>query len=379
VLHCHTGVSIYLRLLISIAYLTYNSGPPPSFLPETLRSIVGDGSIQPHPFYRPLLPVIGRNRAGVNEKDKPPKKPLVNPFRIFLYPDITILLIFNATLYALMYAVTASISTLFSDIYPFLNQTDIGLCFLAMGGGMAIGSVIGGKSLDWDYQRIKRKLEQQAQNDPESKIRPEDVTKEENFPVEYARFRTIPVYSLIYIASCIGYGWCLDKKVNLAGPLIIQIISECLRRFSSQDSVILRVYILVGYTIMVIMNTTQTLIVDLVPNQSSSVTACVRIYCVHYIRNYLTSVNANILEQRCPLLIRCGERVSRRPHHSSYWNRVDIHSTLWLVYPRFSLDLRHYTHGSKVEGEATSTASLNCNVNFAPPTTLSNETTRMSR
>ena len=55
------------------------------------------------------------------------------------------MLLFNATLYAVFYGVTASISTLFSDIYPFLNQTDIGLCFLGIGGGMAIGSVIGGR------------------------------------------------------------------------------------------------------------------------------------------------------------------------------------------------------------------------------------------
>ncbi|KAI0782355.1 MFS general substrate transporter [Irpex lacteus] len=223
-------------------------------LPETLRALVGDGSIKPGPIYRPLFPLIGRKYAGVNDQDRPPKKPFANPLRIFLYPDITLLLVFTAMLSANMYGVIASISTLFTDAYPFLTQTDIGLCFLAIGGGMAIGSIFGGKVLDKDYRRIKSSLEEKARNDPESKIRPEDVTKEENFPVEYARLRIVPLSFAAYIAASIAYGWCLDKRVNIAGPLIFQII--------------------IGFNVVIIFNTIQTLLVDLLPAQSSSVAAC---------------------------------------------------------------------------------------------------------
>lgn len=145
---------------------------------------------------------------------------------MFLYPDVSLMLLFNGTLYAVFYGVTASISSLFSDTYPFLNQTDIGLCFLAIGGGMAIGSLIGGRALDKDYRRIKAKLEEKARNDPHSAIRPEDVAKEENFPVEYARLRMLPYYYAVYVATCTGYGWSLQAKVNISVPLILQIISE---------------------------------------------------------------------------------------------------------------------------------------------------------
>ena len=91
---------------------------------------------------------------------------------------------------------------------------------------MAFGSVVGDKALDKDYRRIKHMLEEKARNEPESKVLPEDVTKEEYFPVEYARLRTVPVYYGTYIAATIAYGWCLDKKVNIAAPLIFQILSE---------------------------------------------------------------------------------------------------------------------------------------------------------
>ncbi|GJE85845.1 MFS general substrate transporter [Phanerochaete sordida] len=223
-------------------------------LPETLRSLVGDGSILPPPLWRPLLPVIGRGRAGASDTERPPKRVFQNPLRIFLYPDVTILLVYNATLYAVFYGVTASISTLFSDAYPFLSETDIGLCFLAIGGGMLFGSWITGTVLDREYQRVKRTLERRAREDPEAKVRPGDVATDEVFPIEYARFRTMPAYFVVYTVCCAGYGWCLQAKVNLAGPLILQII--------------------IGYTIVSIMNTTQTLLVDLLPNAGSSVTAC---------------------------------------------------------------------------------------------------------
>lgn len=39
----------------------------------------------------------------------------------------------NGIIYSVFYGVTATISTLFEEAYPFLSETDIGLCFLAIG------------------------------------------------------------------------------------------------------------------------------------------------------------------------------------------------------------------------------------------------------
>ena len=203
-------------------------------LPETLRSLVGDGSIVPPPIYRPLLPIIGRNRVGTSDpSERPPRAKFTNPFRILFYPDVFILLSFNAVQNSLFYAMTASISTLFAETYPYLSETSIGLCFLAVGGGMLFGSWINGKVLDAEYQRIKRKLERRANEDPEYDVRPEDVTKDVNFPIEYARFRTMPIYFVIYVAVGIGYGWALQRGANIAVPLVLQIICECILRPAS--------------------------------------------------------------------------------------------------------------------------------------------------
>jgi hypothetical protein len=87
---------------------------------------------------------------------------------------------------------------------------------------MIVGSIFTGKLLDWDYQTIKSKMIKEAQANPEKGIAPENVTKEEHFPIEKSRLRTIPVYLVICVACCMGYGWCIEQKVNLALPLILQ-------------------------------------------------------------------------------------------------------------------------------------------------------------
>lgn len=91
---------------------------------------------------------------------------------------------------------------------------------------MLFGSLLTGKFLDRDYQSIKKQMIRKAEADREKGMRPEDVTKEENFPIEHARLRTTPIYLAVFVSATLGYGWCLQKNVNLAVPLILQIISE---------------------------------------------------------------------------------------------------------------------------------------------------------
>lgn len=197
-----------------------------SLLPETLRAIVGDGSVPAPKAYTPLIPVMGRSQQEPDYSSRGNRRGFTNPFLLFLYPDVTILLLFNGLVYAEFYAITATISTLFQPTYPFLNETTTGLCFLAIGGGMMFGGVVNGKLLDWQYQRVKRKALRRLEQEPENTVKPEDVTKEEHFPLELARLSMMPAAFAVYAAACIGYGWCLSTGVNIAGPLILQIISE---------------------------------------------------------------------------------------------------------------------------------------------------------
>ncbi|TDL28024.1 MFS general substrate transporter [Rickenella mellea] len=214
------------------------------FLPETLRSIVGDGSVTPPKWYMPLLPVIGRRQRIASSQSTPPKKPVPNPFRLLANVDVIILFTLNAVVNAVFYAIAATLSSIFEKEYTFLSQTDIGLCYLAMGGGMAIGSPVTGRLLDLNYRTIKKQMEAKDNADPVT-------VNDEAFPIEYARLRTVPLYLCIFATCCAGYGWSLSKRVHLSIPLLLQFI--------------------IGFCTIGIMNTTQTLVVDLFPTQGSSI------------------------------------------------------------------------------------------------------------
>ncbi|KJA29580.1 hypothetical protein HYPSUDRAFT_174289 [Hypholoma sublateritium FD-334 SS-4] len=238
------------------------------FQPETLKSISDRGLSNLYIIYRPVIPVIGRNAVP-----KPTSRPATvkvsrNPFGLFLNPDVDVLLLISAIGCAVYYGVTATLSTLFIKTYPFLTETTIGLCYLAMGGGMIAGGSITGRLLDIEYRRFKEKAQAKLSDQSETI----NLNREENFPLEkvsavaisvvtcfyfyfqQARLRFVPIYIIIMTAAVAGYGWSIQRKVNIAVPLILQFI--------------------MGYTSIAMMNVASTLMIDLVPGQSSSVTAC---------------------------------------------------------------------------------------------------------
>ena len=162
----------------------------------------------------------------------PPLPPFSNPLRILTYLDVMNLLIFNGIVYSIFYAVTTTISTLFQSAYPFLNETDIGLCFLAIGGGTVIGSLITGKLLDRDYRKLEARIAREASLDRENPVPAEQAARDDTFPIEQARMRMTPFHLVVYTMCCAGYGWCLEKEVNIAAPLVLQIVRKFFSRIS---------------------------------------------------------------------------------------------------------------------------------------------------
>ncbi|KAF9537815.1 MFS general substrate transporter [Agrocybe pediades] len=239
------------------------------FQPETLRPIVESNKYQELSLiYRPVIPIIGQrapSRNAIHSQIKVPK----NPFRLFLNVDVDILLATSAVVCAVFYGVISTISSLFVVAYPSLTQTTIGLCFLAIGCGMTFGSVINGRVLDIEYRRFRGKIE--ALRSAEKGGQSVDINREENFPLEMARLRVMPLYVILMVAACAGNGWCIQRRVSISVPLILQFI--------------------VGYTSISVMNGVSTLMIDLVPGQSSSVTAC-----NNFIRCSLSAVIVSVVE-----------------------------------------------------------------------------------
>jgi MFS family permease len=200
------------------------------------------------------------------------KKPTVNPLIFFLQPDIMITLFYTGVVYAVNYTITATISSAFAKLYPFLSATTVGLCYLSTGGGMIFGSTLTGKMLDWDYRRMRRQW-----------VGTDGV--KDDFPLEKSRLRTMPILLAVYVGSVVAWGWCLEFRVSIAGPLVFQFVrKQC--PFERSRECADHVNTPVGYTSISILNATMTLMIDIVPGQSSGVIACV---CNQFLR----------LERRC--------------------------------------------------------------------------------
>ncbi|KAJ0158351.1 putative transporter AQR1 [Colletotrichum tanaceti] len=213
------------------------------FLPETLRNLVGNGSVSLGGVYVPLLPVVGRSRRKNRPaaRSKAGVRPSINPFVILVYPDVAITLTFTGIVYAVNNTVVTTIASSFARVYPWLSETALGLCYLPTGLGMIVGSTLTGKILDWDYARIKKRVEAS-----DGGAGP--------FPKEYARMRIMPILLVLFSGAVIAWGFCVDNGVHIAVPLVIQVV--------------------LGYTSISILNSTMTLMIDILQTRSSSATAC---------------------------------------------------------------------------------------------------------
>jgi multidrug resistance protein len=128
------------------------------FFPETCRNTVGNRSAAPKGWSKPWLSFSSRKftNEGEPKDSERPRERMVdkiravipNPWksiRIIFHKNTSVVLAVSAVFYAVYYIIQASLPHLFLTIYG-LNETDIGLCYLAIGCGVAIGGYLNGMS-----------------------------------------------------------------------------------------------------------------------------------------------------------------------------------------------------------------------------------------
>ncbi|KAI9824847.1 MAG: hypothetical protein M1819_000799 [Sarea resinae] len=218
------------------------------FMPETSRKVVGDGSIPPSDWWvmspfqfwnarREKKRAI-RKGQGCETDEKAKKAEELGKKRRFQFPnpltsvvilrekDACIVICFIALGMFVMMALLASMPTLFGKVYGF-STFKVGLCYLPVGGAAILAAFLNGKLMDWNYRRWAKKL-----NLPLDKKRSTDLR---NFPIEKVRLQPVLVFAPLVSATYIPFGWVLQKRVNLAVPLIQEfIMAEAIDRDSSK-------------------------------------------------------------------------------------------------------------------------------------------------
>ncbi|KAJ5149143.1 hypothetical protein N7448_000721 [Penicillium atrosanguineum] len=223
------------------------------FLPETLRTVAGNGTVPLHGLYKPWIYCItGQKEAKEDsvptlEKKKVTWKTVIAPLGFLAEKDVFITLFFGAIVYTVWSMVTSSTSDLFESRYG-LNSLEVGLTFLGNGFGCMSGSYSIGYLMDFNHKRTEHEYCMQNNLPLETRI---NSKSHPNFPIEYARMRNTWWITAVFIVCTAVYGFSLDT--HLAVPVILQYV--------------------IAYCATAIFTINSALVIDLYPGASASATA----------------------------------------------------------------------------------------------------------
>lgn len=239
-------------------------------VPETLRSIVDDGSRPPPRLLRvPFgLEKFVANRLPNLAPPPPPPRAAgagrvrvdwLQPLRCLLLPEIALVVFTLSLHYATWQMAITAQSSLFKSRYG-LDDLQIGLTFLANGFGCMMGALTTGRLLDMDYKRFQSKRASASTSTAtaigsNNGIDTDAGTDYDHggFPIEQARLRTLWIWSPIQWASVLIFGWTIDRGIHISAPIVASF-ALAWAALSAQAVV-------------------STYIVDILPGKSASVTA----------------------------------------------------------------------------------------------------------
>lgn len=209
-------------------------------LPETLRSIVGDGKTPPPG----VLQVPAQHWVSPIDTSLQPAKlrrslriDLRGPIDVLRHPEVALVVFFLSLHYATWQMSITAQSSLFKAEYD-LTELQNGLTFLANGLGCMVGTLTTGKLLDHDYRRAKG-----SDNRAPS--------------LEILRLRTLWVWSPLQCAAVLAFGWTIDRHVHIAAPIVFSFI--------------------LAWSAMSAQSVISTYLVDLFPGQSATATAALNL------------------------------------------------------------------------------------------------------
>lgn len=223
------------------------------FLPETLPSIAGDGTVRLRGIHKPFFYRLKAQPSVYDEKSNIPTNPIrlqafFSPILSLLQPDVFIIMFSGGIIYAIHNMVTSSTTALLKPRFGLTDQ-QTGLVFLPNGCGVILGSFIWGKILDrnWkfyekDYRSTRGMMDTQTL----------DHSRLEDFPVERARLHWHWWLFSAFTAAVTAYGFSLSTK-SLPFVLVLQS--------------------LIAITSQAVFTTCSALAIDLYPSAAASATA----------------------------------------------------------------------------------------------------------
>ncbi|KAK8052206.1 major facilitator superfamily transporter [Apiospora rasikravindrae] len=236
-------------------------------LPETLRTVAGDGSVRLRGIYQPFFERIVKAPAGVHDQEddslqrkKVSLQSFLAPLKLLGQPDVLLHLIFGGMIYAVWSMVTSSTTSIFKGHFG-LDELEIGLAFLPNGVGTIVGSSIVGYLMTKDF-RAAEVAYNVAHGNPEDQKLPAKKMPVD-FPIERTRLRHLPWIAGLFVLSTAGYGlsFLTDADPDPETPQDWRIVIPLIMQF------------IVAATSNAVFAANQSLVSDLCPGQGAGSTA----------------------------------------------------------------------------------------------------------
>jgi predicted MFS family arabinose efflux permease len=160
------------------------------FLPETWRPA-------------PVLP----GTPAPTRKDKLKQLNPLRVFKFFLYPNISLSILFVAIVFMMFYFINTTFTRTYTIQYG-LDSGTVGLCYLPLAAGGIVGTQIGGRYADKVYN--KRVAEANGNVYPEMRL----------------SLELVGAAVVLQIIGFLMYGWCVQENVHYAAGLVAIFICK---------------------------------------------------------------------------------------------------------------------------------------------------------
>lgn len=200
------------------------------FMRETCRAVVGNGSIPPQSWNKPLILELVSPRSFENPDYETrlvlPSEDNKRGFfsqillgaldglKMILTKPVNLLVLCSTVIYCGFMAVMSSIPALLQQKYHF-NPLQIGLCYLPFAaGGFASRWTIGSLA-DWNFRRHGRQVGIEVQRNQQ--------TRKQLLQIPLEKVRLQLVLPLVYFSCLVllGYSWAMNYNVHISCLLIM--------------------------------------------------------------------------------------------------------------------------------------------------------------
>ncbi|KAK1750996.1 major facilitator superfamily domain-containing protein [Echria macrotheca] len=225
------SIFIFLFILSSIVVIAIAV-----FLPETLRTIAGNGTLRLTGIHQPLIRRFTKEPSYMEDPDDTAALPKVSlstflePLRLVVEKDIFVSLVFGGMVYTVWSMVVASTTGLFKPLFG-LSELTLGLVFIPNGLGTIIGSAIAGKLMTRDFLSHEQQYLRSYPSAPPPSENKKNIPLA--FPIEHARLRQMPWITALFVLSTAAYGFALLPPAQSAvttrpGWIVVPLVLQFL-------------------------------------------------------------------------------------------------------------------------------------------------------